>query len=320
MQAGILQQVHTDDGGEVLVVGNVLGKHDERDRHIGDGDGGNVAAGKLRKALIGCQEGEIGNPGHAGKQAEVDDLKLLVAAGDTDDGKNRRRDISNHDSDDERDQAKHLLAENGAQHGSCQRDEAADDAHIRTGGAGVEPGAGSHKITHRVARERKTDDGDRRSDDHGRHQLVDPLDAAELYDDGKNHIYKTCKQRAEDQAEVAEGDGAAGAGEGREHGSEEGKGASQENRAAEFCEKQVNDGSDTRTEKGCCLAHAVADNGGHRNGGGHDGEKLLERKQDRLPKLGLVFDSIHQIHRGSPSLSYFIFQRKIILKNSALVQ
>ena len=34
-QAGILQQVVADDGGDVLVVGDVLGEDDEGDRHIG---------------------------------------------------------------------------------------------------------------------------------------------------------------------------------------------------------------------------------------------------------------------------------------------
>lgn len=60
------------------------------------------------------------------------------------------------------------------------------------------------KVIYRVTGKGKSDNGNRRSDDDGRHELINPFYADKLHDNGNDHIDKSCEYRAEDKAEIAE--------------------------------------------------------------------------------------------------------------------
>ena len=106
---------------------------------------------------------------------------------------------------------------------------------------------------------------------------------------------KTGKDGTDEQTGVASGCGC-GAGKSGEHGVDESEGGTQENRAAELGEELVDDGADTCAEQGCRLAHAVADDGGDEDGSCQNRQDLLESEQQHLAELGLVVNTVDQIH------------------------
>ena len=150
--------------------------------------------------------------------------------------------------------------------GEC---EAADDADIVAGADGA-----AGQIADGVAGQRKTDDGHGGADDHGGHELVNPLHAAELDESGKDHIDQSGAAGADDQTHIT-GFQRNGAGKGGGHGAQEREGAAEEHGGAELGEEQVGQRAHAGAEKGGGLRHAVADDGGHGDGGGDDGKQHI---------------------------------------------
>ena len=295
MQAGILGQVLVDDGGQVLVVGQMLGKDHESHRHVSHSHGGDVGGVDLLHTLQGGQEGELGYGEQADilKDVEVDDR------GNTGHGEDQGHHITGQNADDEGDQADHLLAVDGADHDHSQSDHGADERHPQVGShdestVAVLRTVGEH-VVDGGAGQGHTDQSHGGADNHGGHQLVDPLNANQLDDDGDDHIHQTGQDSAQDDAGET-GLGRDGAGEGGDHGADEGEGRTQEHRAVELGEQLVHEGADTGAEQSGGGGHAVAHDGGNGDGGGQNGQQLLDGEDQHLPELGFVFNAVDQIH------------------------
>ena len=66
-KSGILKQISLYNGGNVFMVCNMLCKYDKRDRNIGNGNGGNIASGKLAERAISGKECELRHLQKCGK-------------------------------------------------------------------------------------------------------------------------------------------------------------------------------------------------------------------------------------------------------------
>ena len=95
METGLFQKILLDDGGEVLVVGDVLGKDHEGHGNVGPEEGLDVVEVDSLDAMDGFLEGELGSgdegfEGDGGEQVgdrgEVDDLQCVDAGGVANDG------------------------------------------------------------------------------------------------------------------------------------------------------------------------------------------------------------------------------------------
>ena len=166
------------------MVCNVLGEDDERDRHIGHGDGADIAPVQLGKALGSLEEDEVLRhklivheclqrdavfPQH-GELREVEHLQRVRGRGVADEGEHRRNGVAREDAKDERDEADHFLAVGRAEHGHEQGHKAAQNGDERRSDCralGVHHAA-LDEVGDGVARQRKADDGNRRADDDDR--------------------------------------------------------------------------------------------------------------------------------------------------------
>ncbi len=312
VQAGLNQQVGADDGGQVLVVSDMLSEHNKGNRHIGNGHGCDECAVDLAEALQSAYNGELrdGEDLHVAEHGEVNDLQSHIAGSQADDGEDGCHHIACQDAQDEGDQLSHLLAVDGEEDNGKQGDQAADQSHIgAAGGNAVHQDLAGGQIAYSVAGQGEADDGDGGSDDHRGHQLVDPVNAHSLDHQCDDHIDQCGKGSTYDQACVAGGSRGCAA-EGSEHGADEGKGRAQEDRAVAAGEELIDQGADTCAEQGGGLAHTVTDDAGHGDGSSQDRQDLLECKHQHLAKLRLVFDAINKIHCVS---SDFLFHKDKML-------
>ena len=274
------------------MVSQVLGEDDEGNRGIGHENRQHIGTGHTAPVRLG--EGELRQ---GDKRADVvqcfivDDDEGIVSGVLANQGKDRSDKITCQNTDDEGNQLDHVLAIGGAEHSHRQRHQAADQRDIH----GTAFHVAAHQVADGVSRKTQSDDGDGGSDNHRRHQLVNPLDTAEFDDQGNGDIHETRDQGAEDQSGIADGNGCRTA-EGGEHGADEGEGRAEKHGAGAPGEEQIHDGADTGTEQGRRGTHAVADNCGHRDGRRHDGEQLLQRKENYLSEFRLVFDTVDEIH------------------------
>lgn len=236
-------------------------------------------------------------PFDIGKERKVDDLEGIDVAGDADDGKDRRHGVARENADDEWDHAQHLFAVYRAGDGHAQGDQPAQQRQIRGAGhlARSVQYLARHQVSDGVGGERKADDGDRRPDDRCGHHLIDPLDADQLDDDGDDHIHQPRKDRADDEAEIAQRRRYA-ARECRRHRADEGEGTAQKYGAFELCEQQVHDGARACAEQRRRNGHAVADDHRHGDGRRQDRQQLLQSEEDELPRFGPVFHAIDKLH------------------------
>ena len=76
------------------------------------------------------------------------------------------------------------------------------------------------KVAYGVTRERKTDDGDCRTDYYCGHELIYPVYACKLDYDCENNINETCENRTEDKTYISERCRSCTC-ESREHGADE---------------------------------------------------------------------------------------------------
>ena len=316
VETGLLQKILLNDGGQVLVVGDMLGEDDQGHGGVGHGNGADVGAVNILEALDGLDEGELGerNDGlhtEVGEQVdqgiEVDDLQRVHTGEGTDDGKDGGQSVTGQDTHDEGDQADHLLTEGGAEHGNGQGDQTAEDSDVdgAAGGSGLQVADG-------VTGQGQTDDGNGGTNDHGGHQLFDPVHANELDDESDQHVDQTGDDSTDDQTQVT-GLSRNGTGKGGAHGADEGKGGAQEYGALEAGEEQVDQSTNTGAEQGGGGAHsgsacghiaAGIDDDGNHQGGGHDGQQLLDSKDDNLTEPRLVIGAVDEFHVCSPYIYY----------------
>ena len=137
MKTRLFKEVNFNDGGNVLVVSDVLCKNYERNGNVSDGKRADVSAVDFLDAFSGSQESEIGKRENrkAGEDAEVDDSETIVAGLDADNGEDCGNGIAGKDTDDERNQLDSLFALGGAKHGDEKSDKTAEnsDKRIRRG-------------------------------------------------------------------------------------------------------------------------------------------------------------------------------------------
>ena len=302
----------------------MLGKDHEGDRHIGHGHGSDIAPAHFLQAGQGFQEDQIlcnqlivdeGFEGDAafpqgGEFGEVQYEQRIAAGALADESEDRGDGVACKDADDEGDQAEHFLAVGGAEHGDGQRDKPAQHGDKR-GGDGCARGvlhAAGHKVADGVSGQRKADDGDGRPNDHDGHELLDPANTGNFNDNCNQNVDKSCQNGAYDQAGIAERHGHAACKRGG-HAAEEGEGAAEEDRAAEFGEKQVDECADACAQQRGGGAESAAggavDDDGHDQCRGHDGQKLLNRKDQRLAEFRLVLYSVDHVHCFVLRLIYF---------------
>ena len=322
VQTGLFQQVAADDGGEVLVVGNVLSEDHEGNRHISNSQGGDEAAVDLLDAFHSLQEGEVGDCEDIQtlENGEVDDLQGHIVGIDADDGEDRSGAIANQDAQDKGDELHHLLAVDREDHNSEEGDKAAEQSDI--GAAAGDHGSLVNDLTviddlsdrlhHNlalgqvadgVAGKRKADNSNSGSYDRSRHQLIDPLDANQLDHNGNYHVNKTGKHCANDQTSVTGGRRNSTA-ESCEHRTQESKRRTQINGAFELGKELIDQCTDTCTEESSGLAHAVTDNGGNRNGCRQNCQHLLERENQQLWEFRLVLDAVDEFHELTSSKDF----------------
>ena len=309
-QTGVFEEVLFNDGRNVLVVGNVFCEYNKRNRNVRRRDGADVLTGQFAERPECFHKGERGNGEERGEGnlavhekvrevREINDLERVDACDGTDDGEQGGYCVTGADADDERDQAGGLPAERGGENGHEQSYNRAENAYERTcRGDTVHINFTGLCVTDRVSREGKTDDRNGRTDNNGGHELVDPVDADLLDDKGDDNVYKTCHDRTDNHAEVAESDRGR-TGKGGEHGVDEGEGGAEEDRALALGKEEVDERTASCAEQSGRGAHLVADDDGNDEGCRHDGKKLLDGEDDPLTELRLVAGLINEFHKTS---------------------
>ena len=278
-QSGLFaDKVLTDDGTEVLVVGDMFGEDDECNGQEGNGNFGNARSGQGRTFFNGADQskagiGQEGLDGHVGEVIDeglpVDDHKVFALSGHTDQGEDGRDEVARGNTEDKRDQFHHLESLLSGEDNNGEESDQTAEKTDQVISAVDSIGRSLNDISHSASGKRKTDDGNGRSDNDGRHQLGDPTGPNEFDDDGKHDVNAAGKERTDDDTEVSVSEGYAK----RTQKSER---ATQENRALAFGKEQVHDGTDTCAEKSGRDLHGQTDDGRHSDGRSHDGKELLE--------------------------------------------
>ena len=184
MEAGLNEEIFLNDGGDILVVCDVLCEDNECDRHISHCNGSYVGAAELAEAAECLKEGEVGHReegveayailNKCTETAEVDYSESVVAGLDADSGEHRCNRIAGEDADDEGDELCHLLAEYGADHGDKESYEAAYDCYIHAcGGCAVNHVGALLEVADSIACEYRNGGADNRCG----HELVYPVNA-----------------------------------------------------------------------------------------------------------------------------------------------
>ena len=260
------------------------------------------------KSLCRFKEGELRNTEEleVAENVEVDDLKCEVAVCSADKGEDKSSNVTCEYTDDEGDELNHLLAVYRAENYGKEGYKSADKANVGAcnGYALKREDLADLQVADSVSCEGKTDDSNGRSDNYCGHDLVDPVNANELYDNSDNYVNEACKDSAEDDSCVACRSGCCAA-ECRKHRADECEGASEEDRAAETGEQLVNDGSHACAEERCRGAHTIADDCGNSDGCRKDRKQLLDREDKGSAEFGSVFDVVDQFHFLLPFLFLF---------------
>ena len=159
--------------------------------------------------------------------------------------------------------------------------------------------SGAQRTGDRAARKGKTDQGDRRADDCGGHDLIDPLDPRELDGDCDDDIHKSCEQGADQKSEISERHGRRSR-KRRRHRSDEGERTAEEYRALEFGKELIDERAracaEERRRDGHIASRHAVDGDRDCDGRRKNGEQLLQREQNDLPGLGSVFDTVDEFH------------------------
>lgn len=300
VETGLFKEVFFNDGGEVLVVCDVLCEYYECNGDVGDCDCCYVTAVDVLDALDTFDEGEVGDveEAHVSECAEVDYLESCVVCCKTDNCEDRCCSITCEDTDDEGDEFRHLLAEYGADDDYQKCDKSAEkcDMGVSCGFAccSVED-LTFCEVAYCIACEGETDDGNCGADNACGHQLVDPLDTCYLNYDSDDYVDETCEYSTDDESEVSYLHGECTC-ECGHHGTDECKAGAEEHGASELSEEEVNEGTDACSEESCCLVHSVTYDSGYCDCCGKYCEKLLESEDDYFAEIGSVFYSVNEFH------------------------
>ena len=307
VETGILKKILFNDRRDILVVCNMLCENNKCNGNVSYGDGGEISSVQLGNTLESFNKGELGDGDkgaecdtileEVGNISKVDYLESIDVCNATDQGEDSGNGIACENTEYEGDQTNHLLTVGCADCGDDQGNQTADECY-EGGGNDLTCSVGNlavQQIADSIACERKTDDGNGRTNNDSGHQLVDPSNTNELDDQRDNDINQACQNGTEDQAHVAEGHRNA-TGKGSCHRAEECEGRAKKYRALELGEELVNESTDTCTEQCGSGRHAVSDNDRNDQGCRHDGKQLLDGEDDQLVKLGFVADIVDELH------------------------
>ena len=299
-----MHEVALDDGAEVLVVGDVLGQRDEghgREQHE---DVQHAAdALELGSALPEhAGEGELGHVDQADavKGGQVDDLQRGAAGGIADEGQHQTHGVGGQDADDERNHLHALGALDRRPDGDEEGEQAQQDAHEAVAAAG-----GVVQVVHGAAAQGQTDQRDGGADDHRGKQLVDPAGAG-LFDDQRDDgVDQTREDRAQEHAQIAEGDRA-------DQRLDEREGAAEEHGALAPGDEEIEQRAEACAAQRSRLAHVgrtavEVDQHGHQQRGGHDGENLLEGVDEVFTDRRFVIGVVDQFH---------VFPLRIVIRHA----
>ena len=313
-ETGIFEEVLFNDGGDILVVSNMFCKDNERNGDVCRRDGTDVLTGEFAERTERLHEGERRDSEERGEGnltvhekvrevGEVDDLEGIDACRETDDGEESGNRVACADTDDERDQTGGLLTEGGREDGHEQGHKCAENADERTcRNRAFHVDFTVLRVADGVSGEGETDDRNGRTDNHGGHELVDPVYADLADDEGDDHINEPCHDCTDDHAEIAERDGSRTR-ERRKHGIDEGEGGAEEDGALPLGEGDIDESTAACTEESGGRAHFVADDDGYNEGRSHDCEKLLDRENDQLTEFRLITGLINEFHKTSENKS-----------------
>ena len=306
IEARVCDEVAVDNRAEVLVVSDVLCELDDADRNVDHGD---VADGSRIKRILAvrldCFEEEelriIDDAGDAecaeciDERLEGKELEALCARCHADDCKDECKRIARADADDKRNELDGFGALNGRNDNHEEGEDAADDGSPVVGLAVYDScSAVAHDPACCRAGEGQTDERDDRSDDDGRHQLIDPTGADDLDDKTDDDVNKTCERNADEHAPVA-----VILTDCSRIRAEEGERGAEEYRASALGAEQVYDGADARAEQcgcGVCLQAVAGDKQRYEQRSRHDGDHLLECEDQCFAELRLIFDAVNQLH------------------------
>ena len=280
------------------MVGDVLGQRyeghggeqQEQAQHVspaGDGVG---------SVLVHAEHAQEGEPGeleqlHVVEGGQVNQLQGFAAGGVADQGHHQRDDVSAQNTDDEGDHLHALGALHRGKHGDeegHQTHQNGDQIVIVAADGGVA------QVVHGAAAQAQTDQGHGGADDHGGQQLVDPCGAGLLNDESDQHIHQTGEHGAQKDAAEAIRHGA-------NQRADEGEGAAQKHGAlAAGSHQNVEQGAHSGAEQRGGLVQVQAGGVGqdrHQQGGGHDGQQLLEGIHKVLFQGRPLVDVVHEFHR-----------------------
>ena len=308
VKTGILKKVMVNDGGEILVVCDMLRENNESNGDICNCDGCKIAPLKVTEALERINEGKFGD-GEEGldgnavcnkvlEGSEVNDLHSVNACDIADYGEHKSYRIAGEDTNDEGDELGHLLtvgrAENNYNECNNRTDEREPEIGAHNERAVAVLGTVGEYVLNSRACERKTDERNGGTDNYRGHELVDPFNANKLDHNRDCYVNETCKDRADKDSEVAEAHRGSAC-EGCAHRADEGEGRAEEHRTAELGEELINDCAYARAEKRCGCGHTVTYDCGHGDGCGDDRQELLNGKDDKLGEFRSVVDAIDKI-------------------------
>ena len=295
----IFDQVPSDNRAEVLMVGNMLRKHDQRHRGEQEKDIGNSysAAQRLCSVFQHSEERKLWNTEEAcsGKIPEIicqrriiDNLQIGNPRCMTDCCKDRRYQISCKNTNDKRNHPDMTASVNRSRNRNQKSNQATENGNqvIVTAGRIVQVAdCGGTKA--------QSDQGNRGADNNRRHKPVHPFCSDKRDNDGKNDIDRTGKNGSQKDSEITKRAGA-------DQGRDKSKGASQENRTAFLCTEHIQKSSRPCPEKRRGLAHGYLCSPGcsqidqrrNQQGCRDNGKKLLERIHQIFLKRRLLLYGI----------------------------
>ena len=185
-----------------------------------------------------------------------------------------------------------------ANSGHDQGNQTTDESNKGRGDDLTGDGSGDfagYQIPDCVSCQGKTNDGNGGTDNDGRHQLVDPGNADKLNDQRDDNVNQTCDNRTENESEASKGHGYTACERGA-HRTEKCEGRAEKYGAPELGEEQVNESTDAGTEECGGRGHTVSDDDRDDQCRRHNGEQLLNGKDDQLVELRFVVDIVDELH------------------------
>ena len=140
VKTGLLKKILLNDGGDVLVVSNMLCENDECNGNVSNSNGGEVGSVELGNTLESFNKGELGDGDEGveryavleevGDVSKVDNLEGIDVSDAADQCEESGNSIAGENTENEGDQTNHLLAVGCADRGDDQGNQTADESYV----------------------------------------------------------------------------------------------------------------------------------------------------------------------------------------------